>query len=117
MDDRIPTDLWVSAHQRDCTVKNIPFYVIHKGAPAAGTVLVKIVVPGDNPAESRGCILLNQMRDIDGNLGWMDVFDGETVDEPRADQYIQRSIGRDPDVWVIEVEDKDGKNPFEGKIF
>jgi hypothetical protein len=111
MDDRIPTDLWVTAHQRQCAVKGIPFYVLHKGAPAAGTVMVKIVAVG------KGCTLLSQMRDLDGELGWMDAFDGETVDEARADQYIQRNISRDPDIWVIEVEDKEGKNPFDGKIF
>lgn len=88
-----------------------PVYVMHKGAAASGTVMVKIVIRG------QGCKLLNQSRDIDGNLGWMDLYDGEIVDETRAEQYIQRTIERDPDVWVIEVEDMDGKNPFEGKIF
>jgi len=117
MDDRIPTELWVSAHQRQCTARGVPFYVLHKVALAAGTVMVKIVVPGDSPAASGGCILLNQMRDIDGNIGWMDVFDGEEADEKRADDYIRRSIDRDPDVWVVEIEDRAGKNPFEGKVF
>jgi hypothetical protein len=42
---------------------------------------------------------------------------GEAADDPRVDQYIQRSISHDPDVWVIEVEDASGKNPFEGKVF
>lgn len=111
MDDRIPTELWVSAHQRQCDAQGVPFYVVHKGAAAAGTVMVKIVVAG------KGCVLLNQMRDMDGALGWMDVFEAKEVDEARADKYIERSIARDPDVWVIEVEDRTGKNPFAGKVF
>lgn len=112
MDDaRIPTHVWVDAHLRQCTARGVPVYVTHKGALAAGTVMVKIVMRG------KGAKLLNQSRDMDGNMGWMDVFDGEPVDEKKADEYIQRTLKRDPDVWVIEVEDAEGKNPFEGKVF
>lgn len=110
-EDRLPTALWVDAHMRKCMSAAIPVYVLHKGAHAAGTVMVKIVMRG------KGCILLNQTRDMDGNTGWMQVFDDAPVDEPKADAYIKRSIDRDPDVWVIEVEDPNGENPFDGKIF
>jgi hypothetical protein len=110
-DDRIPTELWVTAHLRQCTAKGIPAYVVHKGAPAAGTVMVKIV------RKDKTCKLFNQSRDMDGVMGWMDVFDGVAVDEKKADEYIQRSLKRDPDVWVVEIEDAEGKNPFGGKVF
>lgn len=110
-DNRIPTDVWVSAHIRSCASRGVPVYVTHKGALASGTVMVKIVIRG------QGCKLLNQSRDLDGNLGWMHVFEDEIVDEKRADDYIRRNITRDPDVWVIEVEDESGQNPFEGKVF
>jgi hypothetical protein len=111
MTDRIPTELWVAAHVRQCTAKGVPVYISHKGAAASGTVMIKIVM------KDKGCKLLNQSRDPDGNTGWMDVFDGAAVDEKRADEYIQRTLSRDPDVWVVEVEDASGQNPFEGKIF
>ena len=111
MEDRLPTELWVAAHLRQCAAKGLPVYVVHKGAPAGGTVMVRIVLRG------KGSKVLNQTRDMDGNMGWMDVYEGEIVDETRADQYIQRAIARDPDVWVIEVEDMSGQNPFEGKVF
>lgn len=110
-DDRLPTELWVTAHLRKCNARGVPHYIVHKGAEAAGTVMVKIVVSG------KGCRLLNQSRDENGDMGWMDIFDGELADEKRADDYIRRNIDRDPDIWVIEVEDKEGENPFEGKIF
>src|SRR5262249_13326059 len=97
------------AHLRQLNSKGTPVYVVHKGAPAAGTVMVKVVI------RATGCRVFNQTRDIDGNIAWMDIYEGLIVDETRADQYIQRAIERDPDVWVIEVEDMNGKNPFEGK--
>ena len=106
-DDRLPTALWVEVHLRRLGNQGIPYYVLNTGAYAAGTVLLKL-----NGLEN-GCALLIQQRDIDGNLGWADALNEETVDEKRADEYIQRAITRDPDLWVIEIEDRARQNPFE----
>ena len=59
---------------------------------------------------------MTQIRDMDGNLGWMNALSQERVAESDADAYIRRAVDRDPDIWVIEVEDREGKNPFEGKL-
>lgn len=109
-DDRVPTELWVSGHLRQFTVQNIPAYIIRKGDLSTGTVMVKVVMP------QKQCRLFNQSRDIDGKMGWMDVFE-EVADEKRADDYIARSLARDPDLWVVEIEKADGSNPFEGRVF
>lgn len=98
MEERIPTALWVAASVRRCAVKGLGVYVIRKGAEDSGTVIIKSVPTGKAPK------LYNQTRNIDGKTVWLDVFEEETVDEGRIDQYIHRSIGRDPDVWVIELE-------------
>lgn len=110
-DDRLPTSLWVDAHLRQLMQKGIPYYIVNKGAYAAGTVMLKI------NGLTAGCLMLQQQRDLDGQLGWMALFDGEKVEEKQADEYIRRAIDRDPDLWVIEIEDKDLQNPFEGKVF
>lgn len=110
-DERLPTALWVEGHLQQLTLRGIPFYYIHKGAYAGGMVMLKLAAPGE------GCDLLQQQRDLDGNLGWMKLFKGRTVEESEADAYIQRAISRDPDLWVIEIEDREKTNPFEGPVF
>jgi hypothetical protein len=110
-DDRLPTSLWVDAHLQQLTRQGVPYYIINKGAYASGTVMLKLFAPG------QGCRLLQQQRDLDGLMGWMALFKGQTVKEAEADAYIQRAIDRDPDLWVIEIEDKAMTNPFEGKVF
>lgn len=110
-DNRIPTAVWVDAHLRKLQADGKSCYIVNKGAYAAGTVLLKINTLG------AGCLLLQQQRNLDGDLGWMKLLKGEAVEEPEADDYIRRVVDRDPDLWVIEIEDKAGLNPFEGKAF
>ena len=69
---RLTTDIWVKAHLRQCMARNLPAYVLRKGAEAGATVLLKV-----NRLE-QGCQLLSQARDLDGNLGWLAAFDGAT---------------------------------------
>ena len=110
-DDRIPTSLWVEIHLRQLTTEGVPYYILNKGAPASGTVLLKI-----NGREN-GCLLLQQQRDAIGIMGWLKLFKDKAVEESEIDAYIARAVSRDPDVWVLEIEDRTLKNPFEGKVF
>jgi hypothetical protein len=109
-DDRLPTDLWVMAHLRRCSSEGIPAMLVRRGAAQGGTVLLKI-----NQIEA-GCRVLTQVRDLDGQLGWLPALAGQLVAEADADSYIARAVTRDPDLWVVEIEDRQGRHPFEGKI-
>ncbi len=109
-DDRLPTELWVQAHLRRCFAAAIPAVLARRGEPDRGTVLLKL-----NQIEA-GCRILTQARDLDGRLGWLAALGGQLVPETDADAYIARAVERDPDLWVIEIEDRSGRNPFEGKL-
>lgn len=102
----MPTHIWVEAKIRELTIQNIGVYVTHKGERNDGLVLLKL-------ADLKGnCKLLTQQRDIDGVLGWVNVFAEELIAEQKADEYIARSMSRDPDQWVIEVENPEMDNLF-----
>ncbi len=109
-DDRLPTGLWVDAQLRHLTETGTPYYVVNKGAYASGTVILKL------NALEKGVQVLSQQRDLQGQMGWMPVLNGGWVAESEADAYIRRAVDRDPDVWVIEIEDRSQINPFEGKL-
>lgn len=110
-DERLPSDVWVMAHVRRCNDNGIPAMVVRKGEAKSGTLLLKI----NQLAE--GCRVLSQARGLDGELGWLAAFKGALVSEAEADDYLARATARDPDIWVIEIEDRSGHNPFEGKVF
>ena len=104
MQARIKTELWVHAHLRRCAVAAVPAFVVRRGDNERGMGLVKINTLGE------GCKVLTQARDLDGNLGWMAALDGSMAPEAEADAYIARQIDRDPDLWVVEIEDRDGRH-------
>jgi hypothetical protein len=110
-EDRLPSDVWIMAQVRRCNDAGVTAMVLRKGEAKGGTLLLKI----NQFAE--GCRVLSQARDIDGRLGWLAAFKGASVPEAEADAYIARAADRDPDIWVVEVEDREGRNPFEGKTF
>ena len=107
VDDRLPTDLWVMAHVRRCIADGIPATVARKGEAKGGMLLLKI-----NQLD-QGCRVLSQMRDFDGRLGWYAAHKEDFIAETEADAYIARAMARDPDLWVVEVETRDGHHPFE----
>lgn len=106
-ENRLPAGLWVEAHLRRLDARNIPYYIVNRGNHGSGTILLKI-----NGLEN-GCSLLQQERSLDGVMGWAHALNAETVEEIKADDYIRRAVARDPDVWVIEIEDRARANPFE----
>jgi hypothetical protein len=109
-DDRIPTELWVRAHLRRCIVDAIPAVIARKGSPYGGMVILKL-----NQLDL-GCRVLTQTRDMEGRQGWLAAKENALMPEADADAYIARAVKRDPDLWVIEIEDRAGRHPFEGKI-
>lgn len=99
-DIRIPTHLWVEAEVRRLVSEGLGVYVAACGDKAGGMVIQKISDMTGN------CRLRGQQRDLLGKLVWIDLLQDEVVPESEADAYIKRAIARDPDLWVVEVEDR-----------
>ncbi|MBI3447172.1 MAG: DUF1491 family protein [Magnetospirillum sp.] len=107
---RLKARLWVHAAIRRCSILAIPAVVVASGDPDAGAVLVKL---NRGPG---GCEIFTQVRDGNGDAAWLRATGAEPVAEDKADAYITRQREIDSDLWVLEVEDKDGRLPFLERI-
>lgn len=103
---KLKAKLFVHAAIRRCGMEAMPIVVARKGDDDAGTVVVK-VVRGRDAVE-----IYTQARDAEGRLGWLKATGAEPVPEDKAEAYIARARDVDYDLWVLEVESRDGTVPF-----
>lgn len=99
----LSTDVWAGALIRRAELGGAFAMVVRKGDMRAGAVLVKVV---DRRAET--VRLYSEAVRGDGERVWMQPM--PNADEPGLDAYIERSAMRDPDLWVVEIEDTQGRH-------
>ncbi len=98
---RLAAGVWVSAYLARLRLATIPAYVTAKGDATAGAVIVKIAtLDGQAKAFQRSFDLMNDTR------VWVTLVAGAEAD---VDAVLARQRDRDPDLWVIELEDRAGR--------
>lgn len=110
MEARLKTGVWIKALIRRCDLAAIPIAVLAHGDGDAGAILLKF------NARDTGCSVLAQARGQDGELLWMRATGPAAVAEAEADAYIGRQRGRDPDIWVVEIENGSVEAVIDGRI-
>ena len=99
----LSTDIWVSALVRRAEIAGAFAVVVRKGDPRAGAVLVKVL-----DLRKRQVRLYAEATRADGERVWMRPAHAET--EAELDAYVERAVRVDPDLWVVEVEDTQGRH-------
>lgn len=95
---RLKTEIRVQALIRRCWAVDVPALLVRRGEETAGAVLIKA-----NGMEE-GCRVYARGMMASGEWGWRAATGPEPVEEAVADAYVERQIGFDPDLWVVEVE-------------
>ncbi|MGP3699244.1 DUF1491 family protein [Rhodobacter sp. NSM] len=101
MSVRLTADFWVRAYLTRLRLADIPAFVTSRGDATAGAVLVKCAtLDGQARAFQRSFDLMTGAR------AWVPLAEGA---EAEVDAAIARQRRFDPDLWVIEVEDRQGR--------
>lgn len=107
---RLKSALWVAAYMRRCQVEGVFAALRRRGSEEAGAIFVRI---------SR----LDGTSDLFGPAP-QSVFDAapsaarafspsldqQPAPDATVDAYLAREIKFDPDIWIVEVEDREGRN-------
>lgn len=99
---RLTADFWVRAYLTRLRLAGIPAFVTAHGDATAGTVLVKL-----NKLDGMAQAFQRSFDLTTGARAWVVLAAG---DEAEVDASIARQRGFDPDLWVVEVEDRAGRH-------
>ena len=98
---RLTADFWVRAYLARLRLADIPAYVTAKGDPTAGAVLVKLAT-----LDGKATAFQRSFDFASGDRVWVVLAEG---DEASVDASVRKQRGFDPDLWVIEIEDRAGR--------
>ena len=101
MSARLAAGIWVSAYLLRLRLADIAAYVTAKGDAVSGAVVVKVATL-DGRAVS-----FQRSFDLEaGKRVWVLLAEGPEVE---VDAALTRARARDPDLWLIELEDRLGR--------
>ena len=109
MNLRLKSELYVQALVRRVQAAMGAAYVLTRGDKDAGGIYVR-VSRLDGTAG-----VLNMFTDMNGEQSFRVVLPMGSA-EAESDALIEREMQRDPDIWVVDIEDVRGRHFLEGRI-
>ncbi len=99
---RLTARFWIDAYLARLRLADIPGFVVAHGDDTAGAVLVKL-----NTLNGKAKLFQRTIDLMSGDRAWVALAEG---DEAEVDAAVVRQRRFDPDLWVIEVEDRAGRH-------
>jgi hypothetical protein len=107
---RFRSDMWVAAYLRRCGAEGISAVLRRRGASDAGAIFLRI-----DRLDGRTALYgpAPQSLEVDLERGvervFMRMHDPEWTDDQGVEKRLERELSFDPDIWIVEVEDREGR--------
>jgi hypothetical protein len=108
---RLKTEIWVQAYLRTLDANGIAAVLVRRGDRDAGAVYIKVA-----RLDGRAALFGPAPAGLaEASLGraFASLHADETIPERDADRRIAEEQRFDPDIWVVEVEDRLGRHHLE----
>ena len=112
MHDHLKSSLVIDSARFLARKDGIPIFIRKKGDPDAGVIFVKIDLLDNNVVLLRRNLnyVIEKNRTF---IEYVNLFPNKIVNNFQVDEKLKSEIAIDPDCWIVEIEDKKGKNYFE----
>ena len=105
---RLRADIFVSAYLRRCAVEDVSAVLRRRGAAEAGAIFVKIdrldgmaALYGPAPQTETAARGVDRL--------WARTHREDWIPVPDVEERLTKEIRFDPDLWIIEVDDRQGR--------
>ena len=106
---RLRSDFWVSAYIRRREIEGASAMLRRRGAAEAGAIFIKI-----DRLDGRACLYAPAPQSEIGERGverqWTRAHREEWLEPAEIETRLRKQISYDPDIWIIEVEDREGRH-------
>ena len=99
---RLTAEVWVQAYLTRLRLADIPAFIVARGDATAGAVIVK-----QSPLNGTAKALQRSVDIFTGDRMWVTLAEGA---DDEVEAAIRKQLSFDPDLWVIEVEDREGRH-------
>ena len=107
---RLKTGIWVAAYLRRCQVEGAAAVLRRRGAEEAGAIFIK-VSRLDGTADLYGPAPQSAFDEArPSERAFSEALKGLPLPEADVQTYLVRQLGFDPDLWIVEVEDRGGRH-------
>jgi hypothetical protein len=107
---RLKSGIWVAAYLRRCQVEGAFAAVRRRGAEEAGAIFIKINRL-DGTADLYGPAPQSAFAEAQPtDRAFSPCLKDSPAAEADAEAYLTREIRFDPDIWIIEIEDRKGRS-------
>jgi hypothetical protein len=106
---RLKTSLWVAAYLRRCQVEGLSAVVRRRGADEAGAIFVRICRL-DGTSDLFGPAPQSTLEQGASDRMFAAALRTQKIADPEIETYLARQTKFDPDLWIVEVEDRAGRN-------
>lgn len=105
---RLKSELWVAAWLRNCAAAGAYAYLRRRGAADAGAIFLKLDKLNGETAIYGPAYQADYDEDaLDRKFRRLHRQD--VISSPEAEDILARELKFDPDLWIIEVEDRQGR--------
>ena len=111
---RLKAEIWVKAYIRRCATAEISAILVRRGDSDAGAIYIKLAT-----LDGRARVFGPAPPDFESGSNerkWVACHGGDDTSDADADDYLARQLEFDPDIWIVEVEDREGRHGLDDWI-